>query len=110
VHSSSVTYVSGRSLCAGAKSWIFRYWVAERDPATGELTREPAGKKLIEDVAALIPDHKQGVSIGWILGQLLSIARRAPVTGELSGYALKHLVDEGKISSYSNRARGASIT
>ena len=24
---------------AGAKSWIFRYWVAERDPTTGELTR-----------------------------------------------------------------------
>lgn len=32
----------------------------------------PAGKKLIEDVAALIPDHKPGVSIGWILGQRLS--------------------------------------
>jgi integrase len=31
---------------AGAKSWIFRYWVPERDPATGELLRDPATGKI----------------------------------------------------------------
>jgi integrase len=30
---------------AGAKSWVYRYWVPERDPATGELVRDPATKK-----------------------------------------------------------------
>jgi integrase len=30
----------------GAKSWIFRYWVAERDPATGKLVRDPATNKI----------------------------------------------------------------
>jgi Arm DNA-binding domain len=30
---------------AGSKSWIFRYWIAERDPATGELVRDPATNK-----------------------------------------------------------------
>jgi integrase len=29
-----------------SKSWIFRYWIAERDPATGELVRHPRAKKL----------------------------------------------------------------
>jgi integrase len=29
----------------GAKSWIFRYWVAKRDPATGKLTRNPKTKR-----------------------------------------------------------------
>ena len=29
----------------GAKSWILRYWVAERDPATGKLTRNPKTKR-----------------------------------------------------------------
>jgi integrase len=31
---------------AGAKSWVYRYWVPERDPATGELVRDPATKKV----------------------------------------------------------------
>jgi Arm DNA-binding domain len=31
---------------AGAKSWVFRYWVPERDPVTGELVRNPATKKV----------------------------------------------------------------
>lgn len=30
---------------AGAKSWILRYWVAERDPATGGLIRDPNTKR-----------------------------------------------------------------
>ncbi len=29
----------------GTKSWIFRYWVAERDPATAEIVRDPITKK-----------------------------------------------------------------
>lgn len=29
----------------GSKSWIFRFWVAERDPATGEIVRDPTTKK-----------------------------------------------------------------
>jgi integrase len=32
---------------AGAKSWLFRFWVPERDPATGELLRDPATKKVV---------------------------------------------------------------
>src|SRR5271156_4336206 len=31
---------------SGSKSWIFRYWVAERDPVTGELVRDPAKNKI----------------------------------------------------------------
>jgi integrase len=31
---------------AGTKSWIFRYWVPERDAATGEFVRDPATKKV----------------------------------------------------------------
>jgi hypothetical protein len=31
---------------AGAKSWIFRYTVSPRDPATGELVRDPATGKV----------------------------------------------------------------
>ncbi len=30
----------------GSKSWIFRYWIAARDPTTGELVRHPLTKKL----------------------------------------------------------------
>jgi integrase len=30
----------------GSRSWIFRYWVSARDPATGELVRDPATKKV----------------------------------------------------------------
>jgi len=30
---------------AGSKSWIFRYWVAERDPVTGTVVHDPATKK-----------------------------------------------------------------
>jgi hypothetical protein len=30
---------------AGAKSWILRYWIAERDPATGGLIRDPKTKR-----------------------------------------------------------------
>jgi integrase len=30
---------------AGSKSWIFRFWVPERDPSTGEPFRDPATKK-----------------------------------------------------------------
>src|SRR5277367_6370051 len=29
----------------GAKSWIFRYWVPKRDPATGELVCDPTTKR-----------------------------------------------------------------
>lgn len=29
----------------GSKSWIFRYWIAQRDPATGEIVRDPATNK-----------------------------------------------------------------
>jgi hypothetical protein len=25
----------------GSKSWIFRFWVAERDPMTGKMVRDP---------------------------------------------------------------------
>ena len=28
----------------GARSWIFRYWVEERDPATGQIIRDETGK------------------------------------------------------------------
>ena len=31
---------------AGAKSWVFRYWISERDPTTGELVREPTTNKV----------------------------------------------------------------
>jgi integrase len=31
---------------AGTKSWIFRYWVPERDPVTGELVRNPTTNKV----------------------------------------------------------------
>ena len=34
------------SFCAGSKSWIFRFWIAERDPMTGEFVRDPATKKV----------------------------------------------------------------
>jgi len=30
----------------GSKSWIFRFWVVERDPATGEIVRDPTTKKV----------------------------------------------------------------
>jgi integrase len=30
----------------GTKSWVFRYWVSERDPVTGEFVRDPATKKV----------------------------------------------------------------
>lgn len=30
----------------GAKSWIFRYWVAQRDVATGEVVRDPTANKV----------------------------------------------------------------
>jgi hypothetical protein len=30
----------------GSKSWIFRFWVAERDPKTGEIVRDPATNKV----------------------------------------------------------------
>jgi Arm DNA-binding domain len=30
----------------GSKSWIFRYWIAERDPLTGNVVRDPATNKL----------------------------------------------------------------
>ena len=29
---------------AGARSWIFRYWASERDPATGQIIRDEMGK------------------------------------------------------------------
>ena len=29
-----------------SKSWIFRFWIAERDPMTGNLVRDPATKKV----------------------------------------------------------------
>jgi integrase len=29
----------------GSKSWIFRYWVAERDPTTGNIVRDPTTDK-----------------------------------------------------------------
>ena len=31
---------------SGAKSWVFRFWIAERDTATGEVVRDPATNKL----------------------------------------------------------------
>jgi Arm DNA-binding domain len=31
---------------AGARSWIFKYWVPERDAGTGELVRDPATGKV----------------------------------------------------------------
>jgi integrase len=31
---------------AGAKSWVFRYWISERDPTTGEFVREPTTNKV----------------------------------------------------------------
>ena len=45
------TYGDGGGLylqvtASGAKSWIFRYWVAERDPATGGLVRDPVNGKV----------------------------------------------------------------
>jgi integrase len=30
----------------GSRSWIFRYWIAERDPATGEIVRDPTTNKV----------------------------------------------------------------
>ena len=30
----------------GSKSWIFRFWIAERDPITGNVVRDPATKKV----------------------------------------------------------------
>src|SRR4029077_20239846 len=30
----------------GSKSWIFRFWVAERDPKTGEIVRDPTTDKV----------------------------------------------------------------
>ena len=30
----------------GSKSWIFRFWIAERDPKTGELVRDPTTKQV----------------------------------------------------------------
>ncbi len=35
-----------RSPAGGAKSWIFRYWVAERDAATGALVRDSVTGKV----------------------------------------------------------------
>ena len=29
---------------SGARSWIFRYWAEERDPATGQIVRDETGK------------------------------------------------------------------
>jgi integrase len=31
----------------GSKSWIFRYWIAARDPTTGEVVRDPTTNKAI---------------------------------------------------------------
>ena len=31
---------------SGAKSWVFRFWVAERDATTGKVARDPASNKL----------------------------------------------------------------
>jgi Arm DNA-binding domain len=30
----------------GSKSWIFRYWIAERDPTTGKIARNPTTNKV----------------------------------------------------------------
>jgi integrase len=30
----------------GSKSWLFRFWVATRDPASGEIVRDPTTEKL----------------------------------------------------------------
>ena len=30
----------------GSKSWIFRFWIAERDPVTGKIVRDLATNKL----------------------------------------------------------------
>jgi hypothetical protein len=30
----------------GSKSWIFRFWVAERDPKTGAVVRDPTTNKV----------------------------------------------------------------
>jgi Arm domain-containing DNA-binding protein/integrase-like protein len=30
----------------GTKSWIFRFWIAERDPETGKLVRHPSTDKV----------------------------------------------------------------
>ena len=45
------TYGDGGGLylqvtASGAKSWIFRYWLADRDPATGLLVRDPVTGKV----------------------------------------------------------------
>jgi Arm DNA-binding domain len=34
--------VTGR----GSKSWIFRFWIAERDPMTGDVVRDTATEKV----------------------------------------------------------------
>jgi integrase len=31
---------------SGSKSWIFRYWIAKRDPVTGSLLRDPTTNKV----------------------------------------------------------------
>jgi hypothetical protein len=31
----------------GSKSWIFRFWVAERDPTTGHVVRNSTTKKAL---------------------------------------------------------------
>src|ERR1700688_2859570 len=30
----------------GSKSWVFRYWIAARDPASGNVVRDPITNKL----------------------------------------------------------------
>jgi hypothetical protein len=30
----------------GSKSWIFRFWVAERDPMSGDVVRDTTTKKV----------------------------------------------------------------
>jgi hypothetical protein len=65
-----------------------------RHPGTAWMVC-PAGKKLIEGRRRSDPRS--------ILGKLLEGSRRPNITWRAIRYALKHLADEGKISSYSER-------
>jgi Arm domain-containing DNA-binding protein len=53
----------------GSKSWIFRFWVAQRDPVTGEPLRDPTTKKLKGRAREILADHRRFTGFSFMNAQ-----------------------------------------